>query len=71
MNKQADSQPIQLDIHLNDVERKEIVAKERFVRHAARCSPVWPRCFKKSKRKQKGERNQTNEHGGSSAQSND
>lgn len=64
MNKQGDSQPMQLDIHLNDVERKGIVTKERFVRHAARCSPVLLRCFKKSKRKQKGERNQTNENGG-------
>lgn len=64
MNKQGDSQPIQLDIHFNDVERKGIVTKERFVRHAARCSPVWPRCFKTSKRKQKGERNQRNENGG-------
>lgn len=67
MNKQGESQPkegLPAEIQVNDAQHKGIVTNGRFVRHAARCLSPWSRCFKKSKRKPKEDRNQRTENGG-------
>ena len=64
MNKEEKSQTkevIQTEVQVNDAQRKGPVT--RFVRHAARCYSAWLRCVKKSKRKQKENRNQRTENG--------
>lgn len=66
MNKEEKSQleeGLQREIQVNDAQRIRLVTKGRFARHAARCFSSWSRCFKKSKRKQKENRNPRTENG--------
>ena len=66
MNREEKGQTkegLQTEIDVNDEQRMGLVTKERFVRHAGRCLISWSRCFKKSKRKQKENRNQRTENG--------